>query len=361
MATKQPRGNNGTLRRQFLDVGFVHLKAVIEPATIAGFVAQIQEELESTDGIEKERSVGRVFLHDKSTWPQGKARRVVECAPVGDGPHWEKLRSSPILKESLDAIVGPSCWELEMNVKPTASNETPIRHWYFPITFPELPVYPKKSSKRSHEDLEVKNIDLLPRPVCLRSWRDELNEDGPLLDEDKDAPSRWQPVSRRRFRGKGWHIDSGPGFRNDDIRTSQGHPFQCVVMLLLLSDSESGGGGTCVLPYSHKLVHNKLIEQKTGMSHHELNSWCVSEMRRMTDRGELLLVSSGLSTKFSLGHVPQVIGVAGDVILLHPLLIHSGTTNLRTSMRLMGNGMVRMKKEVYETRGGMFFMPLTSQ
>jgi len=52
-----------------------------------------------------------------------------------------------------------------------------------------------------------------PRKIELHSWRDELVM-GAFTSEALDAPARWQPVSRRRFRGKGWHIDVGPGFPN---------------------------------------------------------------------------------------------------------------------------------------------------
>ena len=39
--------------------------------------------------------------------------------------------------------------------------------------------------------------------------------------------------------------------------------------------------------------------------------------------------------------VEQLYGLAGDVVLMHPLLLHSGTTNLRERPRIMINGMVR--------------------
>ena len=85
-------GNN--VLRQFLDAGFVQLSQVIDKDTVEGFVEQIRDELASTSKVEKERSIGCVVLADKSTWPQGKKRRVVECAPAGVGAHWEKLKSA---------------------------------------------------------------------------------------------------------------------------------------------------------------------------------------------------------------------------------------------------------------------------
>ena len=97
--------------------------------------------------------------------------------------------------------------------------------------------------------------------------------------EARDARDRWQPVSRRRFRGKGWHIDVGPGFPNDGLRYAAGHPFQCVVLLLLLSDSDAGGGGTVMIPGSHRMVEAKLKnEEPAGVSHENLNAWCVQQV-----------------------------------------------------------------------------------
>ena len=354
MADAQPSAGE-TVLQQFLNVGFVQLNQVIDRDTVNQFVDQIRDELARTTNIEKERSIGRVELENQSTWPQKGGRRVVECAPAGVGVHWEKLKSSQKFCSALDEIVGPSCWELPLNKPRTADEDSTIRHWYFPITFPET-LY--NDSSLSSSALS-KPASVCPHLAILRSNREELQADGPFTNEEIDAPTRWQPVSRRRVRGKGWHLDSGPGFGNDDLRTSQGHPYQCVVVLLLLSDCLPGGGGTCLYPYSHKIVERKLQEiDGAGMTHHELNTWCVSQMKDLIERKKISLVPGGVQKFRSSedGAVPQIVGRAGDVVLMHPLLIHSGTTNLRTTLRLMGNGMVRMKKDVYDSRGGMYFM-----
>ena len=344
-----------TILQQFLNVGFVQLNQVIDQETVNSFIDQIRTELRRTTNVEKERSIGRVELEDQSTWPKKGARRVVECAPVGVGGHWEKLKSSQKFCSALDEIVGPSCWELPLNKPRVSDRSLHIRHWYFPITFPETLYH---NSHQLQNSLS-KPGSVFPHPAVLRSNREEVQEDGPYMNEEIDAPARWQPVSRRRVRGKGWHLDSGPGFGNDDLRTSKGHPYQCVVVLLLLSDCLPGGGGTCLYPYSHKIVERKLQEiDGAGMTHHELNTWCVSQMKDLIERKKISLVPGGVQKFRSSedGAVTQIVGRAGDVVLMHPLLIHSGTTNLRTTLRLMGNGMVRMKKDVYDSRGGMYFM-----
>ena len=50
--------------------------------------------------------------------------------------------------------------------------------------------------------------------------------------------------------------------------------------------------------------------------------------------------------------IEQVVGRAGSVVVMHPWLIHSGTTNLSSEPRLMANGMVRIKKDAFERDGG---------
>ena len=51
------------------------------------------------------------------------------------------------------------------------------------------------------------------------------------------------------------------------------------------------------------------------------------------------------------GVIEQLVGKAGTVALLHPWMIHSGTSNLTSSVRLLANGMARVKQESYEQVG----------
>jgi hypothetical protein len=50
------------------------------------------------------------------------------------------------------------------------------------------------------------------------------------------------------------------------------------------------------------------------------------------------------------------VGNSGDVVLMHPLMVHCGSTNLSSRVRIMGNGMVRLRRDVFEERGGMYFV-----
>ena len=423
-------GGAGSLGANFLERGFAVVRGALGREDVAAFVRQLEEELArepapegaagagaagagaggGPDGdlLYDRTDIGRVSLHDRRTWPTGKKRRVVECAPFPQAlPHWQALRRSERLAQALDDIVGAGCWEMPFNGDaadrhPQWSSGHPPRHWYFPIVFPEHE-YLREACGRdgtggaAGEDAGVpEHAACRPelRKIELHSWRDELAI-APFTSEASDAPARWQPVSRRRFRGKGWHIDVGPGFPNDALRHECGHPFQCVVLLLLLSDSDPGGGGTVMIPGSHVLVEEKLrAEGDAGISHEDLNAWCVEQVLAAIRSGSLALAPGappgsacpGLPSKevepaargrsdavegaegqhedgaglragdLTLPHVAtQIVGKAGDVVLMHPLMLHCGSTNLSSRVRIMSNGMVRMKKAVFEERGGMRF------
>ena len=361
--------------------GFVQLHQVLSPLSVKQFVQQIETEL-TTGGQQAERCVGQLSLLDSTTWPKKGARRVVECAPLGVGSHWKELRNGLI--PALDRILGQDQWELLFN-----TSDSDIRHFYCPITFPEHK-YSHSSSTLSSASLSVSSSSpssslpscastsaatstTIARPVLLESWKDEVAH-APFTNEDTDAPARWQPVSRRRFRGKGWHVDIGPGFSTEQKRTTVGHRFQGLIVLVLLSDWLPGGGGTAMVPGSHKWVYDMLVSQQNqnqdGIVHRDLNTLCVN---RMLDD----VKSQRLSIRCSEGnknnndddnnnnndnddnnndnsdngndsniHLEQIVGNAGDVVLVHPLLIHSGTTNLRSTPRLLANGMVRLREGV---------------
>uniref|UniRef100_A0A7S1TN59 Phytanoyl-CoA dioxygenase n=1 Tax=Phaeomonas parva TaxID=124430 RepID=A0A7S1TN59_9STRA len=370
---KAPAG----LAAGFARDGWVVLPGVVPPALLRGFVAQIEAELVAGGG-EGERSVGAVSLEDAASWPRKNARRVVECAPAGEGAWWEHLRSSPVLGGALDELFGAEAWEMLFNeprrpaigAEGAGSSEgdaaaadaqaARIRHWYFPTTFPEDRNHPRA---RGGDDGDATPAGAPRRPVLLESLKEERKRVG-----QPPPHTGWQPVSRRRVRGKGWHIDAGPGFTADMVRTVRGHPFQGAVLLLLLSDhSREGGGNTCFVRGSHRWVRAKLEESEpSGITHHDLNTWAVDRMLHLIRAGKAHIVSGQPAPPDAAAaddadadsaaaddevEVLPLLGQTGDVCIMHPWLVHSGTTNLRQEVRLMGNGMVRVRGDVFEREG----------
>ena len=146
----------------------------------------------------------------------------------------------------------------------------------------------------------------------------------------------WRPVNRRRCLDRGFHVDPGPGFPMDGLRTLEGDRAQGAVVLVVLSDWPANGGGTCVANGSHRWVREKLGEGP--LPHSELNRWAIAEVARRRESGELRL-------DYEEGHgdvVEQICAKAGDIILMHPWAVHGGTTNLSHLPRLMANGMARV-------------------
>lgn len=164
----------------------------------------------------------------------------------------------------------------------------------------------------------------------------------------------WEPVNRRRARGKGWHIDVGPGFDSDGRRHVFGHPYHGLVMLILISDWNPGGGGTAFLRGSHHWVVKEIVQKGLqGCCQQDLNSRTIQFVTIASARGHLKCIYSnnyGTNNVQSLCSIEQLTGSAGDVTLLHPWLVHTGTTNLSSVPRIMANGMVRINPEVYADR-----------
>jgi hypothetical protein len=90
-----------------------------------------------------------------------------------------------------------------------------------------------------------------------------------------------------------------------------------------------------------------------GIIHQELNAWAIKTVGEASAAGRLpLAYAAGAGDPNCLGVIDQMVGRAGDVVLLHPWMIHGGTTNLSSAPRLMANGMVRVKREVFDREGG---------
>ena len=190
----------------------------------------------------------------------------------------------------------------------------------------------------------------------------------PPPTRNSDAKPAWVPVNRRRVRGKGWHVDIGPGFDTDAARHVHGDPCQGCVALVLLSDWRAGGGGTAFVAGSHAWVGSFLQSRAPqGVRHQELNAWAIDAVTDAAKRGLLPLKyevsepetktetkteTEKRKRKPRVGVVDQIVGAAGSVALLHPWLVHSGTTNVSTDPRLMANGMVRVRREAFERDGG---------
>jgi hypothetical protein len=76
-------------------------------------------------------------------------------------------------------------------------------------------------------------------------------------------------------------------------------------------------------------------------------------MKTLTQQNRILIPTSDPPPTAPDGcHViHQIVAKKGDVIIFHPWVIHSGTTNMGPVPRLMSNGMVVVKREAFDRVG----------
>ncbi|MCP6760023.1 MAG: phytanoyl-CoA dioxygenase family protein [Fischerella sp. CENA71] len=117
----------------------------------------------------------------------------------------------------------------------------------------------------------------------------------------------WRPPTT------GWHVD-GMHFHHHLTSPEQG-----LVGIEMLTDVEPGGGGTAVRIGSHKVVAQILNESEPdGLSYAQLR--CIAESEAMDDCP-----------------IVEVIGEAGDVLWMHPYLVHARSPNIRDTVRIAAN------------------------
>ena len=180
--------------------------------------------------------------------------------------------------------------------------------------------------------------------------------------QQNTAGSRaFYPVNRRRVLGKGWHVDIGPGFDAKAQRSINGHPMQGLILLVLLTDSHEGGGGTAFVRGSHRsIIRNGFRENVFGEengTNQDLNNFAQQIIQDQTVSGDLYLSYEKPAANLQSGrgkeirNIEQIVGKKGGVAILHPWLVHSGTTNQGGTLRVMMNGMIRFSEDAFVYHG----------
>ncbi len=134
----------------------------------------------------------------------------------------------------------------------------------------------------------------------------------------------WFPVSLPGFESaawhapkKGWHVDGQQFHHHLDS------PDQGLLPLVILTDIAPGGGGTCIVPGSHKIVAQILQDaEPDGLSIEELSA--------------------------RVQHIPrdnaqEITGSAGDVALLHPFMLHARSMNTNDAIRIICNPCISLR------------------
>ena len=131
-----------------------------------------------------------------------------------------------------------------------------------------------------------------------------------LMNYATGSQHPWVPCSAESPPDINWHVD-GSWFRHYLDSPEQG-----ILGVVLFSDMESQAGCTCFAPDSIKPIAEHLRRHPEGLGPNEF------------DWDDLIHQCSDFR---------ECIGKAGDVVLLHPFIMHRGSQNLKRKPRFMEN------------------------
>jgi hypothetical protein len=139
----------------------------------------------------------------------------------------------------------------------------------------------------------------------------------------------WWPVTFPGFHSGpwkpgGWHVD-GQHFQHRVDSPDQG-----LLPLFIFSEIQPGWGGTAVVPGSHRWVARRLkAAGPEGMDPHVLAKECEALPKP---------------------RVMEATGLPGDVLLLHPMIIHAGSSNNGKTPRVACNPCFGLKEPMNLSR-----------
>jgi hypothetical protein len=115
-----------------------------------------------------------------------------------------------------------------------------------------------------------------------------------------------------------WHVDLG-------FRAVEAHDLtdrNCAfVPAFFLTESKKDGACTLVASGSHRVVARLLGSVRQPIRRQEMVAFCESYVSRRAGKDSIV----------------QLVGDAGDVVVMHPLLMHAASANGRDAIRIMGN------------------------
>lgn len=217
----------------------------------------------------------------------------------------------PSLRQALDVLLGPDTWK-----DPFVPQWGHTYHGYFPATFPAF-------SAKEYVDMKV----------------------------DPKAEPEWKPVN---FwvdpETPGWHCDYLDVIHDAELGCDYG-----LVVVVLFSNSGPGDGGTVLVPGSHRWVE-QYITSRRKVPHRQLKAHFAAfiEEQRAREPSEspfALRLPWEVSDR-DQGPKPIVLqqmkGEAGNIILMHRYLLHTGSQNISRGRhpRIMTNVTVQLKEPV---------------
>ncbi|KAI1144496.1 hypothetical protein F5Y05DRAFT_407886 [Hypoxylon sp. FL0543] len=158
-----------------------------------------------------------------------------------------------------------------------------------------------------------------------REWRDSLIVNlGTAEKEGKPTPPQELSV---------WHVDG------DFFVHYLDSPEQALLVIPLFTDIVPQGGGTMICPAAIPVVAKHLYEHPEGVSPRMVPR-ADPEFRREKN----LEWYNDLARRCGDGDFVEATGKVGDVYLLHPLMMHSATSNARRCVRIITNPPVSVRE-----------------
>jgi hypothetical protein len=162
--------------------------------------------------------------------------------------------------------------------------------------------------------------DLVGGAENILAGEDYAWGDGFIVNFNNGADRPWEPPSPAT---KGWHVD-GDWFYHFLDSGEQG-----LLLVVIWQDIQHQGGGTLIAPDSIRPVSELLLRHPEGLDPYN-KEW-----------GTIAAQCSEFI---------EVTGEAGDVAMLHPLMLHASSQNVSGIPRFMTNPFVQLKNPLILNR-----------
>lgn len=196
------------------------------------------------------------------------------------------------------------------------------------------------------------------RPVHLQKLRSHpafREVASPMVLETIDAlmegrpcppPNDWGSLFIAFPTGRPWRLPVG-GWHIDAKYTSPLQPPRGVKTFALLGDVAPQGGGTLVVSGSHRLTHRWFMDnppppaaRSADMRKLLMEHPYIRDLQTESDASERS--ARFMDAVEQSGDIPlqvvELVGLAGDVVLLHPLTMHAAAPNAGSAPRFMLSG-----------------------
>jgi hypothetical protein len=197
----------------------------------------------------------------------------------------------------------------------------------------KLDARPQRTARPSKLSSRIGEFDAMASPavravldVLLGQWEEPAHWGLPLVSFHTGEKA-WD-VPREH-----WHIDLGA--RPGDLRLAR--------MFAFLAPSRPGGGGTGYVAGSHRLFEAMFEETRGALpsaqarERLEARSPWFAALTSRHDKGERIrcFMEAGSELDGVQVRVGEMLGEPGDVILMHPLVLHAPTPNVLAAPRMM--------------------------